>query len=495
MIDRSPQSMLQRLNPHVQPRARSRREFLATAGAGLGLLGLASLLRGSGPTGSGTRGAAPPLDRSLDPMATRPGDLPVRARSVIWLFMYGGPSGIDLFDPKPELNRSHGKRLEGKGAIDAFFGNPGPLMKSPYPFKQYGKSGAWVSDVCPTLAHCVDDIAFIKSCRADSNNHVPALYQMNTGMTRVGYPSTGSWVTYGLGSEDRNLPGFVVMYDRRGVPVGGPSLWGSAFLPGAYQGTPLRPTGSPLLNLERPGGMSEEAQRSQLDLMAELNEEHQRLHPQDRGLNSRIASFELAYRMQLEAPEVTDLSGESAETRRLYGMEEEKTRHFGTQLLLARRMAERGVRFIQVYSGGPGGDWDAHSKLASNHRERCAETDVPVAGLLTDLKRRGLLDSTLVVWGGEFGRLPVSQSGGGRDHNPHGFLTWMAGGGVKGGISYGETDEVGYKAVADPVSVHDLHATILHQMGIDHTRLTYPHDGREVRLTDVSGRVIEKILA
>jgi uncharacterized protein (DUF1501 family) len=287
----------------------------------------------------------------------------------------------------------------------------------------------------------------------------------------------------------------MVMYDPRGLPAGGPALWGSGFLPGEDQGTLLRSAGNPILDLNAAPGVSRDRQRSQLDLIAELNGEHARQHAEDPALESRISSFELAYRMQMEAPEALDLSRESAETRKLYGLDNDDTRTYGTQLLLARRMVERGVRFVQVYSGGPGGEWDAHTGLAQNHRQRCLETDVPIAGLLTDLKRRGLLEDTLIVWGGEFGRLPVSQGTSGRDHNPHGFTTWMAGGGVKGGASYGETDEVGYRAAKDPVSVHDLHATILHLLGIDHTKLTYRHNGRDFRLTDVAGSVIDPILA
>ena len=303
-------------------------------------------------------------------------------------------------------------------------------MKSPYSFKQYGECGAWVSEIHPALAECVDDIAFIKSVYCKSNNHAPAMFEMNSGMIQVGYPSTGSWLTYGLGSENQDLPGFIVMYDHRGGPIGGPQNWGSGFLPAAYQGTPVRSTGTPILNLQRPDGHTQEMQRNQLDLMKQLNEFHREQYPHEADLLARIESYELAYRMQMEAPEAFDISGESEETRQLYGLDQDITKYVGTQLLMARRLVERGVRFIQVYSGGghQQESWDAHYGLKENHDLHCAETDVPIRGLLKDLKQRGLLDSTLIVWGGEFGRLPLSEGGIGRDHNPFGFLMWMAGG-------------------------------------------------------------------
>jgi hypothetical protein len=314
------------------------------------------------------------------------------------------------------------------------------------------------------------------------------MYQMNTGVPRPGLPSAGAWVTYGLGSESRNLPGFVVM--APGVGKGGPANWGAGFLPASYQGTLLRTQGQAILNLRRPADVGPADQRRMLDLAARLNAGHARGHPGEADLLARIESFELAYRMQMEAPDVLDVSRETPATRKLYGID--RGNSFGLKCLLARRFVERGVRFVQVYSND---EWDAHGSIVDNHNARCAETDVPIAGLLTDLKQRGLLDSTLVVWGGEFGRMPVSEGGKGRDHNPHGFLVWLAGGGVKGGVSHGETDEIGWKAAVDPVSVHDLHATMLHLLGIDHERLTYRHNGRAFRLTDVSGSVIRKVLA
>jgi uncharacterized protein (DUF1501 family) len=314
---------------------------------------------------------------------------------------------------------------------------------------------------------------------------------MNTGVARAGLPTAGAWVTYGLGSENRNLPGFVVLGNTQGIK-GGPVNWSAGFLPASYQGTLFRSQGSPILNLRRPKGVTAADQRAQLDLLAALNGKHLEGHAGEPDLNARIESFELAYRMQTEAAELVDLSQETRATRQLYGLDQPAARSFGGKCLLARRLVERGVRFVQVYSDG---EWDAHSDLAGNHTAHCAATDEPIHGLLTDLKRRGLFDSTLVIWGGEFGRMPVSQGAGGRDHNPRGFLVWMAGAGIKGGASHGETDEIGYRAAIDPVTVHDLHATMLHLLGIDHKRLTYMHDGRRYRLTDVAGNVLTKILA
>jgi hypothetical protein len=456
----------------------TRRQFLARAGGGLGLLALADLLQSPADADEPRGGTAHP--------PRRPHFAP-KAKSVIWLFMEGAPSAVDLFDPKPQLDKSHGKRI----SIDVFNGNPGPLMKSPFTFKRYGRSGAWVCDKYQHVARHVDDIAFVKSCFTESNDHVPALYQMNTGVARPGLPTAGAWVTYGLGSEGRNLPGFVVLGNTQGVK-GGPLNWSAGFLPTTYQGTLFRSRGSPILNLRRPAGVAAEDQRSQLDLLAELNGRHLRGRGGEPDLGARIESFELAYRMQAEAGDLVDFSREGRKTHELYGLDRAASRSFGGKCLLARRLVERGVRFVQVYSDG---EWDAHSNLAGNHTGHCAATDVPIHGLLTDLKRRGLFDSTLVIWGGEFGRMPVSQGGNGRDHNPRGFLVWMAGAGIKGGASHGETDEIGYRAAVDPVTVHDLHATMLHLLGIDHKRLTYLHNGRRYRLTDVAGNVLKKILA
>jgi hypothetical protein len=464
----------------------TRRDFLARAGGGFGMLALADLLEQTARADT-----TPPDPR--EPLAPRPGHFPAKAKAVIWLYMYGAPSGIDTFDPKPEIDRRHGQRLPGK--VDVLFGNPGPLMRSPFSFKQYGQTGAWVSELFPNVAKWVDDLTFLKACTANSNNHAPALLEINTGVTRVGRPSAGSWVTYGLGSVNRNLPGYVVMHDHRSVPVGGPPNWGSGFLPAAYQGVTFRPGKRPLLYLDRPAGTNASQQRAQLDLLKAFNERHRAAHPGEAELEGRIESFELAYRMQAEAPEVVSLDGETEATRRLYGMDDPITEPYGSRLLLARRLVERGVRFVQVYSGGTKANWDAHEALELNHRQRCSETDKPVAGLLQDLKQRGLLKDTLVIWGAEFGRMPISQGSDGRDHNPNAFLMWLAGAGVKPGFSYGASDDIGYMPAKDPVSVHDFHATLLHLLGLDHKRLTYEHDGRSMRLTDVSGRVVEEILA
>lgn len=457
----------------------NRREFLQQAGGGMGALALASLLKEE-------KLLAAEDAVSDSPLAPKPSHFAPKAKAVIWLFMEGGPSSVDLFDPKPELDKNHGKKID----IQVFFGNPGPLMKSPFKFKQYGESGAWVCEKYTHVARHVDDIAFIKSCYSESDNHVPALYQINTGIPRPGFPAAGAWVTYGLGSENQNLPGYVVLGNTQGVK-GGPLNWGNGFLPATYQGTLFRSQGNPVLNLNRPHDVTADDQRAQLDLMAQLNEAHRQEHPGEADLLARIQSFELAYRMQSEAREVVDLSRETEATRAMYGIDRPESRSFGTKCLMARRLIESGVRFVQVYSDG---EWDAHDSLPKNHTHHCAATDVPIDGLLTDLKQRGLWDSTLVIWGGEFGRMPVSQ-GEGRDHNPNGFLTWLAGAGIKGGVSHGQTDDIGYKAVVDRVSVHDLHATMLHLLGIDHKRLTYFHNGRSFRLTDVAGELIRPILA
>jgi hypothetical protein len=473
--------------------ARSRRSALARAGAGFGLVGLAGLLAEE------AAGAAPAQVDS--PLAPRPAHFPGRARSVIWLFINGGPSQVDTFDHKPALEKHDGEPLPGFDKNTGFFADAvGGLMKSPFAFRQHGESGAWVSSLFPHIARHVDKLAFIKSCWTDSNNHAPALLKMNTGSARMGFPCTGSWVTYGLGSATRDLPGFVVMYDTkgRGLPKGYAQNWSAGFLPGVFQGTGLDTKGAPIPNLDRPAGVSAPLQRAQLDLAARLNGLH-RQAAGDAALEARIESFELAYRMQMAAPEALDLAAETEETKRLYGLDDPTCGHFAKQCLIARRMVERGVRFVQIYSGGEENQksWDGHSDIQGNHAGFAAETDRPIAALLEDLGRRGLLDETLVIWGGEFGRLPIAQKDAkpGRDHNPHAFTTWMAGGGVKGGVSHGASDEFGFKAVEDRVGVNDLHATILHLLGIDHKRLTYRFNGRDFRLTDVGGVVIDDILA
>jgi len=483
-------------DPH--PHFCSRRDFLGRTGSGFGMLALASLLSESGLLGSGAQAAA--QAGSVNPLAPKPAHRPVKARSVIWLFMNGGQSQVDTWDYKPALEKYDGKDLPGFDTKTGFFpAEVGALMKSPFAFKQYGKSGTWASELFPRTVGHVDDMAFIHSCFTETNNHSPALFQINTGMSRMGFPCLGAWVTYGLGTVNQNLPGFVAMYDTlgRGLPKGHASNWGAGFLPGVYQGTALNAQGAPINNLNRPAEMADAQQRAQLDLIAKLNKRQP--GADDPELAARIESFELAYRMQMAAPEALDVAGEPEHIRKLYGIEEKQCAHFAKQCLMARKLVERGVRFVQIYSGGMENErsWDGHKDIEGNHRQFAGETDQPIAALLTDLKQRGLLDSTLVICCGEFGRLPLAQKGAkpGRDHNPHAFTTWLAGGGVKGGVHYGETDEVGHKATVNKVSVNDLHATILALLGLDHEKLTYRFNGRNFRLTDVAGNVMEEVIA
>jgi len=469
--------------------APSRREFLRRAGNGFGLLGLAALLE---------REAKAAGAKADGPLAPRPGHHPAKAKRCIFLFMTGGPSHMDLFDPKPALNRLDGQPLPPSfSKIHSQFLEADPLcLGSHRKWGRYGESGLDMSDLVPHLHQHADDIAMLRSCVADSVVHAPAMYQMNTGRAFMGFPSLGSWVTYGLGSENQELPAFVVMSQPEGTPEGGAPCWGSGFLPAVHQGTLFRSGPSPIVNLRPPATFSPAQQRRTLDLLREMNEAD--LDPLDTELSARIASYELAFRMQSEAPDVVDLARETAETKALYGLDDPKTAEFGTRCLLARRLVERGVRFVQLYSGGGpvATQWDAHDDIDANHEKMCGMTDKPVAALLTDLKRRGLLEDTLVVWGAEFGRTPVSQAGGrGRDHNATGFTMWMAGGGIQGGRVIGATDEVGLRAVEDRAHVNDVHATILHLMGVDHTRLTHLHNGRDERLTDVGGRVVTKLFA
>ena len=486
------------MNPHPTLNGLlSRRDLFRRAGHGAGLLALAGLLdeqRLLIP-----RAMAAP---SADPLAPRPPQLKTRAKSVIWLFMNGGPSQVDTWDHKPELARRHGQELPGFDKKTGFFTDSvGPLMKSPFAWAQHGQSGTWASDLFPHLSRHVDKMAFLHSCHTESNNHSPALFMINTGSTRMGFPCVGSWMTYGLGSESRDLPSFVVMSDPldRGLPKGQASNWGAGFLPSVYQGTWLRPKGDPIDNLNRAAGMNAEAQRAQLDLLRSLNQQHLAQAGSQGELGARIESFELAYRMQSAAPEAFGIEREPEHLKHLYGLDQPHCRHFAAQCLTARRMVERGVRFVQIYSGGMENQrsWDGHEDIVGNHRGFARETDQPIAGLLADLEQRGLLDETLVIWGGEFGRLPVSQKGGnpGRDHNPHAFTYWLAGGGVRGGVHHGATDAFGHKAEVDKVSVNDLHATILHLMGLDHERLTFFNNGRNFRLTDVAGEVVRSIVA
>ncbi len=463
----------------------ARRDFLWRTGGGFAGLALTALLAEEDLR------AAP-----ANPLAPRPPHFQAKAKAVICLFMYGGVSQVDTWDPKPELTRRSGQPMP---LLDPVLKarNPGTLLGSPRRFARHGESGIEVSDLYPHLARQVDRLAVIRGTWTNSFAHGSGLLQMNTGYLRQGFPCLGSWVAYGLGSLSRNLPGFVVMLDHRGGPIGGAPNWGHGFMPAAYQGTQLRTSGDPILHLSPPPGVTTRQQRHQLDLLADLDRGHQKATPDNSELEARLAGYELAFNMQKHAPEAVDLSREPVAVRRLYGLDEPLTAKFGMRCLLARRLVERGVRFVQVYSGGGHNDenWDAHGDVNKNHTLHCGETDRPIAALLTDLAARGLLDETLVIWTSEFGRTPTGQNGKGRDHSPRGFTTWLAGGGIKGGQVVGATDEFGYAAVSDRVHVHDLHATILHCLGLDHEKLTYRHLGRDFRLTDVHGRVIHKIIA
>lgn len=472
----------------------NRRDFLRTAGLGFGGLALASMLAEEGLIGSrDARGEVPEIDPSR-PVSPRPAHHLARAKRCIFLFMEGGPSHIDLFDPKPALAAHHGESLPPSfGKVFTAMGVGGnTLMASRRKFAQHGESGTWVSDWYPHIAKVVDDITLIRSCWADGVNHVGSVCQMNTGSILAGRPSLGAWVTYGLGTENQDLPAFVVMADGA-EPLGGPRNWGNAWLPATFQGTPFRKDGSPILYLDPPATVTDAQQRSKLDLISELDRWHAESRTGDSRLSARIAAYELAYRMQSKAPEAVDLASETLETRRLYGIDDPRCGEFGAMCLRGRRLLERGARFVQLYCGS-GSAWDAHRDIETNHGKLCPKSDKPVAGLILDLKRRGLLDDTLVIWGGEFGRTPMAQ-GNGRDHHIKGFSMWFAGGGIKGGVSHGKTDELGYASVEDVVHVNDMHATMLHLLGVDHKRLTYRFQGRDFRLTDVAGKVVHPILA
>jgi hypothetical protein len=480
----------------------NRRSALSRIGCGVGLLGLTALLHREGLV-TAQEGF---VGRALNPLAAQPGHFPARAKRVIWVFINGGPSQVDTWNYRPELTKWNGKSIrefdtEFKNTTGFFKDSVGNLMQSPFKFEARGESGKMVPEIFPHLGQHVDKMAFILSGHTESNNHSPALFAMNTGMPRMGYPCVGSWVTYGLGSESDNLPGFVVMSDPkgRGLPKGHAANWSAGYLPGVYQGTYLRPQGSAIDNLVRSAEMTDDSQRSQLDLVSQLNSLHGEQFPEESELAARIESFELAYRMQSAAPEALDIAQEPQHIHDLYGIGDERCDHFAKQCLVARRMVERGVRFVQIYSGGMENQrsWDGHADIEGNHRQFAGETDRPVAGLLSDLAARGMLEDTLVVWCGEFGRLPVAQTGAkpGRDHNPHCFCAWMAGGGIQGGVDYGASDEIGYKAAENKVHINDLHATILHLLGIDHERLTYKYNGRRFRLTDVAGEVLHDIIA
>jgi hypothetical protein len=454
----------------------NRRAFLAGYAGALGPIALTHLLAADGP--------AHPVP---NPKA--------KARAVICLFQHGGPSQMDLFDPKPELSRWHGKPYPGRLEVH-FDKQQGNLLASPYGFRHRGSAGITMSDLLPHTATIADDITLVRSMTTESVDHESALRLIHSGKFQAGRPTWGSWVVYALGSENREMPAYVVLTDPGGLPVDGVRNWTSGWLPAVYQGTPFRSGRAPVPNLEPPEGLTPAARASQLALLDAWNRAHLKRHPDSSELEARITNFETAARMQTAVPEALDLSGESAATKRLYGLDREESREYGTRCLLARRLVERGVRFVQLFlSGQP---WDTHSKNAQTLKRLCATTDQPSAALVKDLNQRGLLESTIVLWTGEFGRLPVSQGTDGRDHNRHGFSLWLAGGGFKAGYTHGATDEFGYKSVQDIVTVHDLQATLLHALGLDHRRLTYPHDGRHDSLTDADvtkARVVRELLA
>jgi hypothetical protein len=466
--------------------ATSRRDFLANAGSGLGSIALASLLDRDGlvPRAQGATVTVNPLK------AKQPHHKPT-AKSVIWLFMEGGPSHIDLFDPKPELEKLAGQPMPASfGKVVTAMGTASnTILPSKRAWKQHGQSGIWVSDWHPEVAKHADHLCVFRGCWADGLNHVGSVCQMNTGSILAGRPSLGAWVTYGLGTANENLPTFVVLTDDKEV-VGGPKNWSAGFLPAVYQGTMFRNEGAPILDLKPPATVNDAQQRSKLDLLSALNRRFSADKQEDTELEARISSYELAYNMQKAAPEAIDLSSESEATKKLYGMDDEATSKFGTNCLLARRLVERGVRFIELYSGS-GSGWDAHTDIEGNHSKMCHSCDKPIAGLLADLKARGMLDETLVVWGGEFGRTPFNEKGKGRDHNPWGFTMWMAGGGIQPGHVIGATDEIGLRAIEGRTHVHDLHATVLHALGLNHVNVTYLHNGRAERPTIVSGEVVK----
>jgi hypothetical protein len=462
----------------------SRRDFLRTAGCGFGAVALAALTRTPLLAASGG------LTRASAALTGRAG----RAKHVIFLFMEGGPSHLDTFDPKPLINQLDGQRLPAsyKLPVLAMGENNSPIMGSPRKWAQHGQSGLWVSDWFPHVAQHADDLAVIRSCVSDGINHAGGVCQMNTGSVFGGRPSLGAWVDYGLGTENQNLPGFVVIKDSEKEVVNGVRNWGTGFMPAVHQGVEFSPTGAVIRNLQNPRGHDAARQRDKLDLLASLNRAHAAPRADNTELEARIRSYELAYAMQAEAPGTVDLAKETAATKALYGLDEKETAVFGRNCLLARRLVEHGVRFVQLYSGA-GSGWDSHNQLEKNHSALCRSVDKPIAGLLADLKSRGLLDETLVIWGGEFGRTPMAEQTGGRDHNPTGFTMWMAGGGVRGGQVIGATDDLGLYAVQDKLHVHDLHATIMHLLGVDHTKLIYHHQGRPERVDLNEGHVYRRI--
>jgi hypothetical protein len=464
----------------------SRRQFFRDFATGLGGVALGSLFANETAATSAAKPQA----------AFAP-----KVKHIVQIFCPGGVSHVDTFDYKPELIKLHGQAMTGKGKMDTFFGQPGNLMKSPFGFKQFGQCGRWVSDLLPNIATCVDELTFIHSMTARSANHTPAGFQMNSGFVMNGFPAMGSWVSYGLGTENENLPAFVVLPDPRGLPAGGSINWSNGFLPATHQGVALRPGSEPITDLATPADVSPKERSDAARLLDTMNRDFLDENPGDSALSARIRSYELAARMQLTVPEITRIDGETAATHRLYGLDDKITEGFGRNCLLARRLLERGVRFVQLWHGGAFGsqriNWDAHEDIIDNHRKQAIILDKPAAGLLKDLKQRGLLDDTLFLWTTEFGRTPFTQglNKPGRDHHQHAFTIFMAGAGLKPGFAFGESDEIGYKVAANEVSIYDFHATILHLLGIDHLKLTYYHNGIQRRLTDVHGEVVRGILS
>ena len=473
----------------------NRRDFLWKLGGGLGGVALSHMLARDGMLpGVDAAGFGPGLSKGLHH--------PPRAQRVVQLFMSGAASQCDTFDYKPLLTQKAGQPFDPGEKVELFQSDPGVVMPSPWAWKQRGQSGQWVSDLVPHLAQCADDMAFLKAMVAKSNVHGPATFMQATGFVLPGFPSIGAWVAYGLGSANDDLPTFVVLPDSRGFAPGGPKNWSAGFLPSSFQGTMIRPSApQPVADLVPPDGsfVTPESDRDALDVLNALNRTHESTRAGDSRLDARIASYELAARLQLSAPEALDIAGETAATRRLYGLDDPATEDMGRNCLIARRLLERGVRFVQVWSGADNGhprrNWDSHEDLARDHAIMAKSMDQPAAALLIDLKQRGMLDDTIIIWTTEFGRMPCSQGGAGRDHNPFAFTSWLAGGGVRGGTSYGESDEWSYKAAVNPTYCYDLHATVLHLLGIDHTKLTVRHNGIDRRLTDVHGHVIRDILA
>lgn len=473
----------------------SRRELLWRLGGGLGGIALAQLL------GDGGLLAADELVAGSAQASTGLHH-PAKARRVVQLFMSGAASQCDTFDYKPELIRRHGQPFDPGGKVELFQSQPGACMQSPWNWRQHGACGKWVSDLLPHLAGCVDDMAFVHSMVAKSNVHGPATYMQATGFVLPGFPSMGAWLSYGLGSLNENLPTFVVLPDSRGFAPNGPANWGAGFLPAAHQGTMIRPADeNPIRDLFPPTGqfVSADNDRAAREVVSQLNRRHLAQRAGDTRLEARIKAYELAAKLQLSAPDVLDVSGETAETCALYGLDDPATADLGRNCLVARRLLERGVRFVQIWSGADNGfprrNWDSHEDLARDHGDMGRSLDKPAAALLCDLKRTGLLDDTVLLWTTEFGRMPCSQGGKGRDHNPDGFTNWLAGGGVRGGVSYGATDDWSFRSVENAAYCYDIHATVLHLLGIDHTRLTFRHNGVDRRLTDVHGQVLKPLLA